>query len=194
MTREDFAVVMGVLKAGTGATVTSEQAAVYFDLLHDLPLAVVQAAAKQVLLDHHYPTIPPVGAIRKAAVALQSPPAIPGPEAWRLFLAAVRKYRLEPQRRLVAGQWREVGGEQQGLASLPPDVAHAARCFGWRRLCDTMADHLGIAERDFLQVYATLGKHAERHAVLPPSVAAVAAIAGGMATAHDAVRVLEAKP
>lgn len=193
MTRDEFTPMMGIMSAATGVAFTREAGEIYFELLSDLDAAIVRTAVKQVLINHEFATLPPVGAIRKAAIALQSPPAIPGPEAWRLFLAAVRKHRLEPQRRLVAGQWREVGGEVHGLASLPPSVAYVAKCFGWRRLCDTMADHIGIAERDFLQMYDSLHRHAERQAVLPPSVAAVASIVGGLAVSHNAVAAIEAK-
>ena len=179
MTREDFAVVFAILKTGSGvASVTAEQAAVYFDLLGDLPLPVLQAAVKQVLLNHEYPTLPPVGIIRKAAIALQSPPAIPGPEAWSLFLAAVRRFGSGRRHRMVKGEMQEYDAGERGLRTLPEPVQHAARCFGWQRLCDTSGEHMGIAERDFLQSYGTLEKRDEQQAIMPPSVKAIAEQAG----------------
>ena len=78
----------------------------------------------------------------------------------------------------MKGELIEFDASEQGLATLPPVVAHAARCFGWQRLCDTSAEHMGIAERDFLQSYGTLEKRDEQQAIMPPSVRAIANHAG----------------
>ncbi len=180
MTRDEFAPMMGFISAAVGVPMSRETGEVYFEFLADLPTPIVRAAVRQVLMNHDYPTLPPVGSIRKAAVALQSPPAVPGPEAWKLFLAAVRRYGSSKLPRMVAGELRDYDGETMGLASLPPAVAHAARCFGWQRLCDTTPEHIGIAERDFLQAYAALGKRDEQSAIMPPSVRAVAELASGI--------------
>lgn len=178
MTRDEFAPMVGLMAAATHAEVTRETVEVYFDLLNDLPANLVRAAIRQAVLEQDYPTLPPVGKIRKLAVSFAGPPAIPGPEAWNLFLAAVRRFGSGRRRRLVKGELIEFDASEQGLATLPPVVAHAARCFGWQRLCDTSAEHMGIAERDFLQSYGTLEKRDEQQAIMPPSVRAIANHAG----------------
>lgn len=171
---DEFTPILRYLKAVCGvAEVTTEQAAGYFDLLGDLDAAIVLAAAKAVALEHVYPSLPPVGLIRKAALALTIP-SIPAPEAWQLFLAAVRKFGSGRRRFMRGGQWHESDREADGMATLPPSVAHAARCFGWQRLCDTMPDHLALAERDFIASYGTLAKRDESKAIMPPAVRAIA--------------------
>lgn len=180
MTALEFAPIMAYIATATGAPKpTREQTEVYFDLLKDVPLNVLSAAAKQAVLDHVYPTLPPAGVIRKAANALQQP-ATTGPEAWRLFVAAVRKHGSGKRRVFRAGHDPvDIDNRETGLASLPPQVARAAANFGWETLCDTSPDDMGIAQTQFLKVYATMADHEQRLAIMPPSVKAVAAgIAG----------------
>lgn len=180
MTVDELEPILRYVEAACGTRVpfTEQQTAVWFDLLGDLPAAAVKAAVRTVCIDHGFPTIPPVGLVRKAAVAIQAPPAIPGPEAWNLFLAAVRRFGSGRRSRMVKGEMREWDASEQGLQSLSPVVAHAAKCFGWQRLCDTSGEHMGIAERDFLQSYGTLEKRDEQLAIMPPSVRAIANNAG----------------
>lgn len=175
MTRVEFFPIMAYLQAGCGMKdpPSVETVNVYFDLLGDLDAAVVLAAAKQCVLNHVYPSLPPAGVIRKAAMALTSPAIAPA-EAWRLFLAAVRRHGSGRRRVMRAGKWQEFDAETIGLNSLPPAVAHAARCFGWQRLADTSPEHIGIAERDFIIAYTGLATNSEAKAIMPPSVRAIA--------------------
>lgn len=131
----------------------------YFDLLGDLPVDVLQAAARRAVLAHRWPNLPPAGAIRAEALALVQPRTL-GPVAWALALAAVRRY----------GRRRE----SEGLASLPADAALALRCFGWRVLCDATDDRLGLAEHQFLERYEALIGTVRHEAALPRPVRAVA--------------------
>lgn len=180
MTRIEFAPIMAYLATACGASApTREQAEVYFDLLGDLPAQLVQSAAKQVAMEHNYPNLPPVGLIRKAAIALREP-TTPGPKAWEMFCKAVSRYGSGRQRLWANGRFHEIDNEQLGLASLPPDVARAARAFGWNTLCDTTREDMGIAQTQFLKVYAQLGAHEQREAIMPPDVRALAnELAGG---------------
>lgn len=176
----EFAAIMAFMESATGSPDTPEdRVAVYFELLSDLPAKIIEAAAQQAVMNHPYPSLPPVGLIRKAAIALQAPPGIPAPEAWKLFLAAVRRFGSGRRNRMVKGELVEYDASEQGLATLPPQVAHAARCFGWQRLCDTSGEHMGLAERDFIQSYDTLAKRDQQQAIMPPSVKAIAEQAGG---------------
>ncbi len=168
MTRAEFARVMAYLAAGCGKPASLEQTQVYFDLLEDLPGPAVEEAARRSLLEHKYPTIPPVGLIRQHALAMNGERTT-GPEAWRLVLKAVRRYGAV--------------GESRGLATLPADVAHGVRCFGWRVICDATDDELGIVQTQFLKMYETLSRRDDRKALMPPMSPAAAAICGSIAKA-----------
>lgn len=166
MTRQEFALVMAVLAKGAGVKQTDAgQAEVYFDLLGDLPGPAVHEAARRALLEHKYPTMPPVGLIRQHAISLMGEHTV-GPEAWRLALAAVRRYGA--------------ANESRGLLTLPPDVAGAVRTFGWRIICDATHEDLGIVQTQFLKVYETLSRRDERKALMPPMTPAAAALVQGI--------------
>lgn len=164
MTDEEMAYVTNYVEAAIGSRqqFTDEQREVWFDLLGDLPKGVVLAACKAVLIDHEYPTIPPVGLVRRKALSLADPP-VDGPTAWVQSLSAVRRFGCDRER--------------DGLKSLPPRIAYALRAFGWRSLCDTTDDKLHFAREQFLSLYATTEATAEHRAALPPSVRAVAELA-----------------
>lgn len=154
MTREEFAQVTGYLSAAVNKPMLREQIEVYFDLLKDLPAIAVGAAARQALVESQYPTIPPVGVIRQLATRAVQPEALTWGEAFQLTLQAVRRHGLD--------------GERQALASLPPVVAHAARCLGWRSLCD--ATSLETVRAQFRDIYAPLAEREERQWTLPRPV------------------------
>lgn len=176
MTIDELGPILGYVQAACGLRekVTAEQTFVWFDLLRDLPAEVVRAAAKQVVLDHPYPNLPPVGAVRKAALELAQP-TIPAAKAWELFLAAVRKFGSGKRNLWAGGQFHERDNEQAGLDSLPPQVRRAAQAFGWRTLCDTPPDELGLAQEQFRKTYGSLGESEKRLAIMPPEVRAIAA-------------------
>ncbi len=163
MNKTEFAEVIAYLAAGTGKPASIEQTRVYFDLLCDLPLPLVQEAARRSLLEHKYPTLPPVGLIRSHAVSMTRD-RTPGPEAWRLAIGAAERY----------GE----SNESRGMATLPADVAAAVRAFGWRVLCDARRDELGIVQTQFLKVYATLETRSDRQELMPPMSEKCAAICG----------------
>lgn len=171
VTRAEFSIVLAFLAKGVGVKNTDAgQAEVYFDLLGDLPAPAVEEAARRALLEHKYPSLPPVGLIRQHAIAVGKERTT-GPEAWRLILAAVRRYGA--------------AGESRGLATLPADVAHGVRCFGWRVICDATDNELGIVQTQFLKVYSTLESSYDRKALMPPMGRACAALVGGIGHAIE---------
>jgi hypothetical protein len=162
MTREEFAPVAAYLAAAVNKPFPREQAEVYFDLLRDLPIAAVGAAAKQALVESAYPTIPPVGTLRRLAVAACAPPELSAYEAWGLVLRAVQNFGLD--------------GKRKALASLPPAAAAAAEAMGWRSLCD--ATELETPRAQFRQAYETMAGREQRERNLPPALRDVLARIG----------------
>jgi len=68
MTRQEFAAVMAYLAAGCGKALSEDALNVYFDLLRDLSIGVLQVAAQRALLEGQYPVFPSVGTLRQLAV------------------------------------------------------------------------------------------------------------------------------
>jgi len=182
MTKKDFAPIMAYVATACSAPAPSrQQTEVYFDLLGDLEANVVQAAARMVVIDHVYPSLPPAGLIRKQALELKQP-GVTGPDAWKLFHGAARKFGSGKRNHYGAGQVAQIDCEAEGLKSLPPRVARAARSFGWQTLCDTTDDALHFAREQFLRIYATIDNDEKHQAIMPPSVRSLAAaLAGGFA-------------
>lgn len=151
MERVEFAKIMVVLGAGVGKEPTSHQIEVYFDLLGDLPVDALRFAAKQALLESSYPVIPAVGILRRLAVESMTPRALCPMEAWELVRTAIRHY----------GYMRE----REGLASLPPTVAKAARAIGWQSICDS--ENPETVRAQFRQAYEPIATDHARLAALP---------------------------
>lgn len=156
MTRKEFGAVIAYLESGCGKKLPANGVEVYWDLLSDLPLAALQAAAKRALLEGQYPVFPPVGTLRKLAVEAlpsgrNSPSAI---EAWGLLRTALVRYGYTQA--------------DKGLGSLPALVAKTARCLGWRELCDaTMPD---VIRAQFCKAYETVLGREQRERLLPPAM------------------------
>jgi hypothetical protein len=182
VTWQEFRPIFAYLQNGCGMREppTKEQAAVYFDLLQDLPAETVEAAAKTVLIDHIYPNLPPAGAIRKAALSLGNNRTDPA-EAWSLFLTAVRRFGTGTRRVFAQGMPPQViDCEARGLESLPPDIRRAARAC-WAALAETSPEYLGAVQKRFTEMLKQTSDDAERQRVLPPSVRqTIAAIASGV--------------
>jgi hypothetical protein len=154
MERVEFGAIIAYLEAAAGKPMAPETARVYFDLLGDLPADVLLVAAKRAILESPYPTIPPVGTLRRLALEVQRPDRLAPMEAWSLCAKAIRRF----------GYCREA----QGLASLPPDVRQAAECLGWQSLCDSTEE--GVVRGQFCKAYEQLQKRAESMALLPEKV------------------------
>lgn len=177
MTRAEFNPIMAMLIAGVSPKVppTKEQMAVYFDLLSDLDAEVLKAGVRQVLIEHQYPTLPPVGMIRKFATTLSRPPAIASADAWDMALRAAQKHGLGTSTKFRAGQLPKlVDHEAEALRELPGPVAYAVRRFGYRQICDATEKDIGIVRAQFLRCYEQFAEKEQHEALMPPSVSALA--------------------
>src|SRR6516164_1588903 len=154
MVRHEFGCIIAYLEAASGKPMSAEQARVYHDLLGDLPADVLLIAAKRAIVESQYPTIPPVGVLRRLALEVSRPDRLAPMEAWALLAKAIRRF----------GYYRE----EQGLASLPPDVRQAAECLGWRSLCDATEE--GVIRGQFCKTFEQLQKRADTVALLPEKV------------------------
>ncbi len=149
MTREEFAGVMAYLSAGCARPVTKEQAEVYWDLLGDLPLPALRLAAQRALLEGQYPTLPPVGVLRRLAVAAEG---LTAAEAWGLVRSAMNRLGY-------------TATDEDLRRALPPVAAAAALALGWRNLCDSTEPHISYAQ--FRDAYEALAGRARRESLLP---------------------------
>lgn len=158
MTRQELAGVLAYLSSAVGKPVPNDQAAVYYDLLGDLPAEAVKLAAQRALLESRYPVIPPVGTLRALATEIlrdsQGEQELPWPDAWRRALAAVATYGLARPR--------------DALASLPDAVRDAVEAIGWQSLCDADPADLGTLRAQFRDAYGVLREREERARLLPP--------------------------
>ncbi len=160
MTRPDFANVMAYIAAALQKPVSAESVEVYFDLLHDLPLHVLQLAAKRVVLQHKWATFPSVAELREAAAETQAGVVkdLSPAEAWALAWRAAG--RMDP----------EVNGSvERALADLNPLVCEAIRTFGIYSLCYSV-EPVGIMRSQFMKTYEQLNARQQRQRLLPPAL------------------------
>ncbi|HWG42514.1 MAG TPA: hypothetical protein VN688_06970, partial [Gemmataceae bacterium] len=172
MTRQEFAAVMAYVGAGCGKTLGEDALKVYYDLLSDLPLDVLQLAAKRALLESHYPVFPPVGVLRKLAAEIMRPPAMPALEAWGVLQRAIDRYGDD--------------NPQQGLDALPEPIRAVAEQFGWRQLC--RCNETEILRAQFSKAYDTAQARERATWLLPVGVRQAVAELGAR---HDGAGRLE---
>ena len=154
----DFAKLIAFLEAGCGCKAATEmQNEVYFDLLRDLPLAALQAAAKRALLAHRYPTLPPVGMLREYAMELIDGQAPTHGEAFDLVMTAVRRF----------GYMQETAG----LESLDLLCRRAVRAMGgWQAMCEAPIDERSTTRAQFRMAYDALSDRDQDQRNLPESI------------------------
>ncbi len=123
--RLEFVKVMAYIAAGVGKSPSADAAEVYYDLLADLPLAVLQAAARIALVEHVYPTFPTVGQLRQIAARIQAggDGRMLAVEAWEMVNKLARDHAWD-----VAGE---------AVKALPAKVRRAAGAVGWRSIFDS---------------------------------------------------------
>jgi len=157
MTKVEFTRIMLFMSGVSGKPVSEAMASGYFDFLGDLPAEVLEVAAKRALLEAAYPMIPLVGVLRRLAEETLRGNSIEptAGEAWGIALRA------------AAGNYLR---EREILADLPPLVARAIRCFGFKTLCD--ATETEILGAQFRKVYDTLVEREKRQGLLPPALRA----------------------
>ena len=160
---EAIAAALSPLAATCRPALTDAQVIGYVDALADLPPALIRTAARAIAATRIYSTWPMPGEIREAAAQIAQGDAMDVGAAWDLCLRAVRRH--------------SVASEAAGLASLPPAAREALRRFGWRRLCDTRTDELGVAFAHFRDCFKPVAALEHQAKLLPKSVkAAIAAI------------------
>lgn len=165
MTRSEFAAVMRYLRGASGKPVSRATSEVYWDLLGDLPLPVLQAAARRAVLESQYPTLPPVGVLRRLAVEL-----LEGRNALCDCQEAVCRVKTAVSR-------FGYGGAEKARPTLPESVWRAVESFGWRRLCD--ATDGAIIWAQFRDCYEAMAGRERRERLLPaPLKRTLAALAG----------------
>jgi hypothetical protein len=158
MTRQEFVPIMAYIAAAIGKPFAAESAEVYFDLLGDLPVEVLQTAARRVVLQHKWATFPSVAELREAAVetALGSVAGMPPAEAWKLAWAAACKIDVEQDE-----------SAKRATAGLPGAVIEAMQEFGLVALTQASPAY---ARPQFLKIYEAILAKERREALLPASV------------------------
>ena len=149
----EFVPVMAYLSAGTGKEISEETATVYFDSLCDLPVCAFQAAAKLALLEGQYPVFPPVGVLRRFAVAVLTGRLnqLSAEEAWGLVRDAIARFGYSQQK--------------LGLASLPEFTRRAVDSLGWQNVCN--ATETEIIRSQFVRTYEAIASRDQRQNLLP---------------------------
>lgn len=139
MNHREFLEIMAVLEAGSGTSrpISEIQAEVYFDLLKDLPADAVRRAARQALAESQYPTIPPVGVLRRLAGAGKVDSESRSLVAYQAAAKAVR----------TAGAFRSIEFDD------PLIHATIMAMGGWERFCDWSPSELQWRQRDFERYY-----------------------------------------
>jgi hypothetical protein len=157
MSKPEFVSVMVYISAATGKEISEETARVYFDLLGDLPVDVLQMAAKRVVLEHPWATFPSAAELRQAAVEILQGriSEISPAEAWQLAWEATGK--IDP----------EVNGSiETACAKLPPIVFDAMKTFGINALCYGR-DPIGVVRGQFMTIFEQLAARDRRQALFP---------------------------
>lgn len=189
MTRREFAPIMAYMAVAVNCPPpTLEQTTVYFDYLKDRDAGLVNWACRAVVIDHKWPSLPPIGAILRLIVAKSQPAILPA-DAWAQTLAAVRRYGSGTRNVWHDGKSHPQNFTEIGLASLPPIVARAARAYGWDLLANTRDEDLGKAQHAWLKIYESVREEADDVAMLPESLRHPAAVELGQAFAMAAIGV-----
>ncbi len=167
-TVEEFASVMKFMKSAVGMdpkkSVPHEQQAAYLELLGDLPAEVLLAAAKRAVLEHSFPTLPPVGMIRRHATALNCRPELPLADAFE----AARKFAAAWYPWLCDGLPTDPKTRARfdvAWTALPELSLRAGAAYGWPDLATTPA---GIAFPHFRALYESVAGPQRADAALPP--------------------------
>ncbi len=174
MTTADFAVVMRFIEDAlpTVPKLSKASANAYYDLLGDLPLPLLQAAAIKVLSEHEYNTFPAVAKLRRAAVEIMADiqnEDIRPSEAWQM--ARKISWQLDPNH---TGSWCKNGVEYLSMwdavtEGMPSVVLETVRRYGVRELCEGQ-DPPGVARAQFQKMFEdVVGKRDER-AQLPAAL------------------------
>lgn len=152
--KREFVKIMAFLSAGCGKAASKEVIAVYYDLLCDLPVEVLQNAARAVLIEHIYATLPPVALIRQIAINSMAKPEdkmLPI-EAWGLVRWCVSRFG-----------W---SGGHKAMPHLPPLVRQVVNCLGWDALCGST--EFEVNRIHFMRAFESMASRNKNVLLLPP--------------------------
>ena len=161
--RNGFAGVMAYIAAGVGKDVSANTAEVYYDLLGDLPLPVLQVAAKRALLEGKYPVFPTIGQLREfASNAIGEGEAMHWAAAWELARkhAAVLACELD-----ILGREPTYIVQKRLLDTLPEAVVRAGTAIGWREIAEPT--NVVATRAHFRGAYEVTIDRYRRDAILP---------------------------
>lgn len=172
MTKKQFAEVMAYLEAATDKPLSADRAAIYFDLLNDLPVDVLRTAAKRVLLQPQWGRFPDVLELRQAAAdTIQAQVAEMTPErAWGLAWAAAGKLSFDcPPGQYWANGKRWPSQVAYVMSTVPPLVARAMSNFGLAALAHGR-EPIGVVRGQFLKCFQQIIEERKRLALMPPAL------------------------
>ena len=184
----EFVKVMACVSAATDKPLSADAAQVYFDLLGDLPLEVLQTAAKRVLLEHKWATFPSIAEFRQAAVeTIDGEVAELSPaEAWQLAWDAAGKIDLEMKSiyRAAGKDWPTQAAYE--LSKVPGVVVEAMKAYGLPALVYG-EEPVGVVRSQFIKIFEQLQHHHRRLSLMPKSLQDSIARLGCVPEIHQAV-------
>ncbi len=171
MTRKEFAATMAYLAAGCGKSLPDASMEVYFDLLGDLPVEALKAAAKRVSLEHKWATFPSVAELREAASETMRGQVkdISPAEAWEIAWAVACRHDPNQSGEYVSNgkkfpsQWAAI------TDGMPQIVLDAINAFGARALIYGQ-EPIGVLRGQFLKAFEQIAARHKRQALLPASL------------------------
>jgi hypothetical protein len=158
----EFAEIMAFLEATSGKSPPKGAVKAYYECLKDLPLDVLQTAAKRVVMEHVWATFPSVAELRQAAsetargVINELSPA----EAWGIVMRTMAKLDVA----------FDESHQAQILSAIPALAMQAAQAFGLMALYNLPDANLETARAQFRTIYEQLAARDRRTALLPDSL------------------------
>lgn len=159
MSRVDFGKIMAFITAAIGKPLSDEALVVYYELLGDLPVDVLQTAAKRVCLEHKWANFPTVAELREAAAETMrgAVKELSAAEVWDRAWSLVRSIDLE------------VPHTVEVLKNQPPIVQESIKAFGLPALVYGK-EPVGVIRGQFIKIVEQLQARDRRNALLPASV------------------------
>lgn len=169
MTKAEFGPVIAYLCTGFSKPVETQLIDVYFDALADMPLDILQLAAKRVLMQQKW--FPTVYELREAAaetVAGEVKTLSPA-EAWALAWKAAGSIDLEMNGLFIAEGKEWTSQAEWIMSKLPPLVVEAMKTYSLSALCYGK-EPVGVIRGQFTKIYEQLQARTARERLLPPAV------------------------
>lgn len=153
MTASQFGAIMTYLEDAVQKPISKKQADVYWDLLRDVPPALLLEACRRAVLENEYPTIPTPAVLRRLALEAVVAQQMTATEAWGLVRQAMIAPPLERKRL---------------RSEFPALVARVVDCLGWERLCAGDVKDTGTLYSQFAKAFEALATREKRQQLLPP--------------------------